>query len=182
MEVTPTALRDVLLFRPKVVRDERGFFAEVYRADVFAAAGLHADFVQDNHSGSRREVLRGLHYQLHHAQGKLVRVVVGEIFDVAVDLRRGSPNFGRWAGARLSAANQHMLWIPPGFAHGFYTLSDWAEMIYKATEYYAPVWDRTLAWDDPAVGVVWPLVAGRSPALSTKDAAGKRLAEAETFD
>ena len=181
MEVTPTALPDVFLVQPKVVQDERGFFTETYRADVFAAAGLNAGFVQDNHSGSRREVLRGLHYQLHHAQGKLVRVVVGEIFDVAVDLRRSSPTFGRWVGVRLSAANRRMLWIPPGFAHGFYTLSDWAEMIYKVTEFYTPELDRTLAWDDPAVDVAWPLVAGRPPALSTKDAAGKRLSEAETF-
>lgn len=181
MDFSPTALRGLLLVRPKVFEDARGFFVEAYRADAFAAAGVDAAFVQDNHSGSHRAALRGLHYQVRHTQGKLVRVVVGEVFDAAVDLRRSSATFGRWVGVRLSSENRHMLWIPPGFAHGLYTLSDWAEVIYKVTDIYAPQWERTLAWDDPAVGIAWPLIDGQLPALSAKDAAGKRLPEAETF-
>jgi dTDP-4-dehydrorhamnose 3,5-epimerase len=181
MDFSPTAIPDVLLVRPKVFQDDRGFFVETYRADAFAAAGVHAGFVQDNHSGSHRGALRGLHYQVQHAQGKLVRVVAGEVFDAAVDLRRSSPSFGQWVGAHLSAENRQMLWIPAGFAHGFYTLSEWAEVIYKVTDVYAPEWERTLAWDDPAVAIAWPLIEGQLPTLSAKDAAGKRLAEAETF-
>jgi dTDP-4-dehydrorhamnose 3,5-epimerase len=181
MDFSPTAIRDVLLVRPNVFQDDRGFFVETYRADVFAAAGIHAAFVQDNHSGSHLGALRGLHYQVRHTQGKLVRVVAGEIFDAAVDLRRSSPSFGHWVGVCLSSENRHMLYIPPGFAHGFYTLSDWAEVVYKVTDIYAPEWERTLAWDDPAVGIGWPLVDGRPPSLSPKDAAGIRLPVAETF-
>jgi len=145
MEFSSTAIRDLLLVRPKFLEDARGFFGEVYRADTFAAAGVDAAFVQDNHSGSHRAALRGLHYRVRHTQGKLVRVVVGEVFDAAVDLRRSSATFGRWVGVRLSSKNRHMLWIPPGFAHGFYTLSDWAEVVYKVTDINAPAWERTLA-------------------------------------
>jgi dTDP-4-dehydrorhamnose 3,5-epimerase len=181
MDFSPTAIPDVLLVRPKVFQDDRGFFVETYRADAFAAAGVQAAFVQDNHSGSHRGALRGLHYQVRHTQGKLVRVVAGEVFDAAVDLRRSSPTYGRWVGAHLSSENRHMLWIPAGFAHGFYTLSEWAEVIYKVTDLYAPEWERTLAWDDPEVAIAWPLIDGQLPTLSAKDAAGKRLSEAETF-
>lgn len=181
MDFSPTAIPDVLLVRPKVFQDDRGFFVETYRADAFAAAGVQAAFVQDNHSGSHRGALRGLHYQVRHTQGKLVRVVAGEVFDAAVDLRRSSPTYGHWVGAHLSSENRHMLWIPAGFAHGFYTLSEWAEVIYKVTDVYAPQWERTLAWDDPAVAIAWPLIDGRLPTLSAKDAAGMRLPEAETF-
>jgi dTDP-4-dehydrorhamnose 3,5-epimerase len=181
MDFSPTIIPDVLLVRPKVFQDDRGFFLETYRADAFASAGVHAAFVQDNHSGSHQGALRGLHYQVQRTQGKLVRVVAGEVFDAAVDLRRSSPTFGQWVGAHLSAENREMLWIPAGFAHGFYTLSEWAEVIYKVTDIYAPQWERTLAWDDPAVAIAWPLIEGRLPALSAKDAAGKRLPEAETF-
>ena len=181
MDFLPTSLPDVLLVQPEILRDARGFFVETYRADAFAEAGIGSAFIQDNHSGSHRATLRGLHYQIRHSQGKLVRTVVGEIFDVAVDLRRSSPTFGCWVGTRLSSENRHMLWIPPGFAHGFYTLSDWAEVVYKATDYYAPQWERTLVWNDPEVGIAWPLIDGQQPILSDKDAAGIRLQEAETF-
>lgn len=181
MRFEPTALPDVLLLTPQVHGDQRGFFAETFRQDRFeAACGLYY-FVQDNHSGSRRGILRGLHYQIRHAQGKLVRAVAGEIFDVAVDMRRGSPNFGRWAGVHLSAENKLQLWVPPGFAHGFYVLSEWAEVFYKATDYYAPEWERGLQWDDPAIGIQWPLLEGAAPLLSAKDEHNPSLADAETF-
>ena len=149
---------------------------------AFAERGITAGFVQDNHSGSQQGILRGLHYQLRQPQGKLVRVVAGEVFDVAVDLRRSSPGLGRWVGEVLSAANRRQLWIPPGFGHGFYVLSEWAEVVYKATDYYAPEWDRTLRWDDPMVGIAWPLIDGRPPTLSAKDAAGRLWDEAEMFE
>ncbi|NMC15694.1 MAG: dTDP-4-dehydrorhamnose 3,5-epimerase [Chloroflexi bacterium] len=181
MRFEPTALPDVLLLTPQVHGDQRGFFAETFRQDRFeAACGLYY-FVQDNHSGSRRGILRGLHYQIRHAQGKLVRAVAGEIFDVAVDMRRGSPSFGRWAGVHLSAENKLQLWVPPGFAHGFYVLSEWAEVFYKATDYYAPEWERGLQWDDPAIGIQWPLLEGAAPLLSAKDEHNPGLAEAETY-
>jgi len=181
MRFEPTALPDVLLLTPQVHGDQRGFFAETFRQDRFeAACGLY-HFVQDNHSGSRRGILRGLHYQIRHAQGKLVRAVAGEIFDVAVDMRRGSPSFGRWAGVHLSAENKLQLWVPPGFAHGFYVLSEWAEVFYKATDYYAPEWERGLQWDDPAIGIQWPLLEGAAPLLSAKDEHNPGLADAETF-
>ncbi len=182
MDFTPTVIPEVILVLPRLFEDERGFFFESYQVQEFTRAGITCQFVQDNHSASRRDVLRGLHYQIRQPQGKLVRVAVGEIFDVAVDLRRASPTFGRWVGFRLSAKNKHQLWIPPGFAHGFLTLSDWAEVLYKASDYYAPQWDRTLRWDDPAIGISWPLAPGRTPILSAKDAAGKFLAEAEVFE
>jgi dTDP-4-dehydrorhamnose 3,5-epimerase len=181
MRFEPTALPDVLLLTPQVHGDQRGFFAETFRQDVFEEACGPYRFVQDNHSGSRRGILRGLHYQIRHAQGKLVRAVAGEIFDVAVDMRRGSPNFGRWAGVHLSAENKLQLWVPPGFAHGFYVLSEWAEVFYKATDYYAPEWERGLQWDDPAIGIQWPLLEGAAPLLSAKDEHNPGLTDAETF-
>jgi len=180
MKVTPTRLPEVLLIEPKVFGDERGFFLESYNQRVFReAAGIDANFVQDNHSRSGRNVLRGLHYQLKQPQGKLVRVVAGEVFDVAVDLRRSSPCYGRWAGQRLSADNKRMLWIPPGFAHGFLAMSEFAEVLYKTTDYYAPAHERCVLWNDPDIGVDWPLTG--VPIVSDKDASGRRLAEAETY-
>ncbi len=179
MIVTPTAIADVLLVEPKVFGDARGFFLESWNAKVFAEAGIPAAFVQDNHSRSPRGVLRGLHYQIRQPQGKLVRVVAGEVFDVAVDLRRASPTFGRWTGERLSADNKRMLWIPPGFAHGFLVLSESADFLYKTTDYYAPEHERVLAWNDPALGIRWPLAG--TPTLSARDAAGTRLRDAEVF-
>lgn len=179
MKVTPTALPEVLLIEPRVFADERGFFYESYNARTLREAGLEAEFVQDNHSRSSRNVLRGLHYQIRQAQGKLVRVTLGEVFDVAVDLRRGSPNFGRWVGLRLSAENKHMLWVPPGFAHGFLVLSECAEFLYKTTDYWAREHERCLLWNDPELGVAWPLVG--EPILAAKDAAGLRLSQAEVY-
>ena len=181
MEFIPTAIPDVMLIIPRTFGDERGFFLETYRQDVFEAACGSVNFVQDNHSGSRQGTLRGLHYQLHQAQGKLVRAVAGEIFDVAVDIRQGSPTFGQWVGARLSAENKHQLWVPAGFAHGFYVLSPWAEVFYKASAYYAPEWERGIRWDDPAIGITWPLAEGGAPLLSEKDRRAPLLAEAETY-
>ena len=155
---------------------------ETFHARGFKEFGLPEKFVQDNHSGSRQGILRGLHYQIRQAQGKLVRAVVGEIFDVAVDIRRSSPSFGQWVGTSLSGENRQQLWIPPGFAHGFYVLSEWAEVIYKVTDYYAPEWEKTLLWNDPEIGIEWPLIEGKPPILSDKDARGKSLSEAELFD
>ena len=182
MKFTPTSIPDVILIEPRVFGDQRGFFMETYQARRFAAAGIPTGFVQDNHSGSQRGSLRGLHYQIRQSQGKLVRVVVGEVFDVAVDLRRNSPSFGRWESARLSAENKMQIWIPPGFAHGFYVLSDWAELVYKATDFYAPEWERTLLWNDPEIDIEWPLIEGQPPLLSTKDAQGTRFHDADTYD
>jgi dTDP-4-dehydrorhamnose 3,5-epimerase len=181
MQFRATDIPDVVVIEPKVHGDARGFFMETWQARVFAANGIDAGFVQDNHSGSAQGVLRGLHYQLRHTQGKLVRVIQGEVFDVAVDLRRSSPTFGRWVGEVLSADNHRMLWVPPGFAHGFLVLSATAEFTYKCTDYYDPASERTLIWNDPQVGIHWPLPAQSAPALSAKDAAGLRLADAETF-
>ncbi len=182
MKIIQTNLPDVVLIEPQVFGDARGFFMETYHLRKLETLGVTGVFVQDNHSGSQQGTLRGLHYQIRQAQGKLVRIVAGEVFDVAVDLRRHSPTFGQWAGARLSAENKLMMWIPPGFAHGFYVLSPWAELVYKVTDYYAPEWDRTLAWNDPQININWPLVMGRLPTLSPKDALGKRLSEAEVFE
>ena len=181
MNVTRLAIPDVLLIEPRVFGDERGFFFESFNARAFAeATGVAVDFIQDNHSRSLRGVLRGLHYQLPpHAQGKLVRVVQGEVFDVAVDIRRGSPTFGKWVGATLSADNKRQLWIPPGFAHGFLTLSESAEFLYKTTDYYAPASERCILWSDADIGIDWPV--GVSPLLSAKDLTGVALCEAETF-
>ena len=179
MKVTPTALPDVLVIEPRVFSDERGFFFESWNQRTFAAAGLDATFVQDNHSRSLRNVLRGLHYQIEHAQGKLVRVCAGEVFDVAVDVRRSSPTFGHAMGMTLSAQNQRMLWIPPGFAHGFLVLSDAAEFLYKTTDYWYAEHERTLLWNDPALRIDWPLSG--APVLAAKDAAGRRLALADVY-
>jgi dTDP-4-dehydrorhamnose 3,5-epimerase len=179
MKVTPTELPEVLLLEPKVHGDERGFFFESYNRRTMAEAGLDADFVQDNHSRSARDVLRGLHYQIEHAQGKLVRVVVGEVFDVAIDLRRSSPRFGRWSAAMLSAQNRRMLWVPPGFAHGFLVVSDAAEFLYKTTDYWYPQHERTLLWSDPTLGIEWPLQG--VPIVAAKDAAGCTLAQADVY-
>ncbi|MHB1120183.1 MAG: dTDP-4-dehydrorhamnose 3,5-epimerase [Bellilinea sp.] len=182
MKIIPTDIPDLLLIEPKVYRDERGFFMETYQQRLFVEAGLPDNFVQDNHSGSHKGILRGLHYQVTQPQGKLVRVVVGEVFDVAVDLRKSSPTFGRWVGARLSAENKRIFWIPPGFGHGYYVLSDWAEFVYKATAFYAPEFERTILWNDPQIGIEWPLLDGNAPLLSSKDAAGKLLSQAQVFD
>jgi dTDP-4-dehydrorhamnose 3,5-epimerase len=179
VQITPTALPDVLLLEPRVFGDERGFFYESWNERTFAAAGLELAFVQDNHSRSHRGVLRGLHYQIEHAQGKLVRAIVGEVFDVAVDMRRSSPTFGQSMSCVLSAANKRMLWIPPGFAHGFLVTSDVAEFVYKTTDYWYPAHERTLLWNDPALRIDWP--AGPAPSLAAKDAAGKPLALADAF-
>ncbi|MFZ5488005.1 MAG: dTDP-4-dehydrorhamnose 3,5-epimerase [Burkholderiaceae bacterium] len=179
-QVTPTALPEVLILEPKVFGDERGFFFESYNQRDFAqATGLQVAFVQDNHSRSAKNVLRGLHYQVQQPQGKLVRVVQGEVFDVAVDLRKKSKTFGQWVGEILSAENKRQLWIPAGFAHGFVVLSDTAEFLYKTTDYYAPAHERCIRWDDPAIGIRWPIAA--PPILAAKDAAGMLLAEAEVF-
>lgn len=179
MQVTESRHPEVLLLRPKVFGDARGFFFESYNRKVFAGLGIDAEFVQDNHSRSAKGVLRGLHYQIGQPQGKLVRVVAGEVFDVAVDLRRSSPHFGRVATFRLSAETHDMAWIPPGFAHGFLVLSDHAEFLYKTTDYYAPEFERCLRWNDPALDIAWPLDG--EPLLSAKDQAGLPLAECEVF-
>lgn len=179
-QVTPTALPEVLILEPKVFGDARGFFFESYNQRDFAqATGVQLAFVQDNHSRSARNVLRGLHYQIQQPQGKLVRVVQGEVYDVAVDVRKSSAHFGRWVGVHLSAENKRQLWIPAGFAHGFVVLSETAEFLYKTTDYYAPAHERCIRWDDPALGIRWPIAA--PPILAAKDAAGKLLAEAEVF-
>jgi len=179
--VTPTALADVLILEPKVFGDARGFFFESFNAHDFAqATGVQAEFVQDNHSKSRQGVLRGLHYQISHPQGKLVRVTQGEVFDVAVDLRRSSPGFGRWVGVHLSADNHRQLWVPPGFAHGFVVLSETAEFLYKTTDYWYPEHERSLRWNDPALAIDWPLQG--EPLLAAKDAQAPTLDTAQTFD
>jgi len=180
MNVIATSIPGVILLEPKVIRDERGFFLESYHAEAMARAGIAEKFVQDNHSYSVRNVVRGLHYQICHPQGKLIRAIAGEIFDVAVDLRRSSPTFGKWYGATLSGENFRLLWIPAGCAHGFRVLSDGAHVLYKATDFYHPECERTLAWDDAEVNVDWQLEA--RPVLSEKDARGKSFREAETFE
>ena len=181
MEAQRLVVPDVILLTPKVFGDDRGFFFESFNQQKFAdATGLECQFVQDNHSRSQRGVLRGLHYQMApKAQGKLVRVVQGEVFDVAVDLRKSSPTFGRWVGARLSAENKQQLWIPEGFGHGFVTLTESAEFLYKTTDYYSPEHERCIAWNDPAIGIDWPLDA--APLLSGKDRQGASLSSAEVF-
>jgi dTDP-4-dehydrorhamnose 3,5-epimerase len=179
VNVTRTSLPDVLVLEPKMFGDSRGFFFESWNARAFAAAGIPATFVQDNHSRSSQGVLRGLHYQIRQAQGKLVRVIAGEVYDVALDLRRSSPTFGRWTGVTLSAENRRMAWIPSGFAHGFLVVSDAAEFLYKTTDYYAPEHERTIAWDDSDLAIQWPLAG--APVLSAKDAAGLRLRDAEVY-
>jgi dTDP-4-dehydrorhamnose 3,5-epimerase len=181
MQVTRTAIADVLVIEPKVFGDERGFFFESFNERAFIeATGITPKFVQDNHSRSVKNTLRGLHYQIQQPQGKLVRAVTGEIFDVVVDIRRSSPTFGHWVGLKLSADNKKMVWIPPGLAHGFSVLSDYADFLYKTTDYWAPQHERTLLWDDRELGIAWPLAG--EPILAPKDKAGKRLSEAEVFD
>lgn len=176
MKVTPTAIADVLIIEPKVFGDERGFFYESFNQRAFVdATGVSASFVQDNHSRSAKGVLRGLHYQVKQPQGKLVRVLRGTVFDVAVDIRQGSPTFGRWVGVELSADNHSQLWIPPGLAHGFVVLGDSAEVLYKTTSYYSPEHERCIAWDDPDLAILWP---SGSPVLSKKDQHGQRLSAA----
>ncbi len=181
MKFIPTEINDVVLIEMDVFEDDRGFFIESYQKEKFAEAGISSLFVQDNHSGSKQGVLRGMHYQIKQTQGKLVGVVAGKVYDVAVDLRRSSPTFGKWVGVYLSPQIRSQLWIPPGFAHGFYVVSEWAEIRYKTTDYYTPKWERTLVWNDPEVGIAWPLINGQHPELSGKDAKGKRLAEIDTF-
>lgn len=181
MKFTPTRIPEVVLIEPKVFGDHRGFFMETWQAQVFAEAGIKQHFVQDNHSRSAHGILRGLHYQIKQPQGKLVRVISGEVFDVAVDIRKHSPTFGHWVGEHLSAENRRMLWVPPGFAHGFYVISDSAEFLYKCTELYAPEYERAILWDDPALAIAWPLVNGAAPVLSAKDAQAPLLQDAEIF-
>ena len=180
MKVTPTAIPEVLILEPKVFGDDRGFFFESFNARAFAeATGLDVAFVQDNHSKSAKYVLRGLHYQIQQPQGKLVRVVQGEVFDVAVDIRKSSKTFGQWVGVYLSAENKKQLWVPEGFAHGFVVLSETAEFLYKTTDYYAPEFERSLLWNDPAMGIEWPFIG--EPILALKDESAKRLVDAEVF-
>jgi len=181
MKFIPTSIPDVILIEPKVFGDARGYFMETFQSAHFRAAGLPTEFFQDNQSGSRKGILRGLHYQVQHPQGKLVRVVAGEIYDVVVDLRRSSATFGKWVGATLSAENKLQIWIPVGFAHGFFVTSDWAEFYYKVTDIYSPEHERTLLWNDPQIGIDWPIEPGTQPVLSAKDAQGKRFDQADLF-
>ena len=180
MKIVPTVLPEVLGLEPKIFGDARGFFYESYNRKEFAATtGVDADFVQDNHSCSARNVLRGLHYQVSHAQGKLIRVIAGEVFDVALDMRKSSPNFGKFAAVTLSADDKRMLWVPAGFAHGFLVLSEHAEFLYKTTDYWHPEFERTIAWNDPDLSIPWPLDG--EPVLSAKDRSGHRLKDAEVY-
>ena len=182
MKVIATSIPEVLIIEPKVFGDSRGFFFESFNQENFRQAiGLDVRFVQDNHSRSVKGVLRGLHYQLHRPQGKLVRVVRGAVFDVAVDIRRSSPTFGHWAGVELTEDNYRQLWLPPGFAHGFYVLSDIADFLYKTTEYYFSDFDRSILWNDPEIAIEWPIQAGASPVVSSKDEKAARLVHAEVF-
>ncbi len=180
MHVIETDLPGVLILEPKVFGDARGFFQETWNAKVFADIGIDAQFVQDNHSRSAKGILRGLHYQVQEPQGKLVRVTSGRVFDVAVDIRRSSPHFGRWTGVELSGENKRMFWVPPGFAHGFVALEDETDFLYKCTALYAPQWDRSIAWNDPDIAIDWPL-EGLAPLLSAKDVAAVALKDAEVF-
>ncbi len=179
MKLIPTGIPDVVLIDPKVFGDDRGFFYESWNKQTLAELGIQADFVQDNHSRSQKNVLRGLHYQIEHAQGKLVRVIAGEVYDVAVDLRRTSPTFGKWVAFTLSAANRRIAWIPAGFAHGFCVTSDTAEFLYKTTDYWSPAHERTLLWNDPQLAIPWPLEG--DPILAAKDTTGTPLGQAETY-
>jgi dTDP-4-dehydrorhamnose 3,5-epimerase len=181
MEFEPTEIPDVVLIRPRVFADERGYFFESWEERKFAASGLDVKFVQDNHSHSVRNVLRGLHYQLRRPQGKLVRVAAGKAFDVAVDVRRSSPTFGRWVGVELSAENHHMLWVPPGFAHGYLALSETVDFVYRCTDFYSPADERTIVWNDPEVNVSWPVSRDVPLIVSGRDAAGGLLRAAECF-
>jgi dTDP-4-dehydrorhamnose 3,5-epimerase len=182
MKIVPTELSGAMVIEPDVLGDHRGYFVETWRADLFAEAGIDQPFVQDNQSSSARGVLRGLHYQIKQSQGKLVRVISGRVFDVAVDLRRSSPTCGRWVGVELSADNHRQFWVPPGFGHGFYVLSETAEFVYKCSDYYAPEHERVIRFDDPAIGIDWPLVPGVPTVLSDKDRGGVSWAQADLFD
>jgi dTDP-4-dehydrorhamnose 3,5-epimerase len=182
MKFVETPLKDVYLLEPKVFGDPRGFFLETWNIDTFREADFEIDFMQDNHSRSARGILRGLHFQTEHTQGKLVRVTSGEVFDVAVDLRRSSPTLGQWYGVSLSAENHRMLWVPPGFAHGFYVVSEYADFLYKCTDIYHPPSEKTLAWNDPTVGIEWPVPAGEEPQLSAKDVEGNAWDDVPLFD
>lgn len=181
MKFQPTSIPDVQIIKPDRHEDDRGFFMETYRATLFAEAGINASFVQENQSSSTQGTLRGLHYQIQQAQGKLVQVVSGEIFDVAVDIRQSSSSFGKWVGKVLSFDNKQQMWIPKGFAHGFYVLSKWANVIYKVTDYYSPEWERTLLWNDPELQIEWPLDHEIPLLISEKDTAGVELKDIETF-
>lgn len=181
MKLIPTRIPDVVILEPQVYGDARGFFIETWNRRAFADAGLDLEFVQDNHSRSGQGILRGLHYQIKHPQGKLVRVTQGKVFDVAVDMRASSATFGQWVGIELSAENQRLFWVPPGFAHGFYVMSESADFLYKCTDFYAPEHERSLRWDDPDIGIEWPLVDGQTPTVSAKDAAGANWQAAEKF-
>ncbi|MBD3587130.1 dTDP-4-dehydrorhamnose 3,5-epimerase [Salinimonas sp. HHU 13199] len=181
MQVVETSIADVKIIEPKVFGDERGFFMETFRNDWFKEHCADVEFVQDNHSKSRQGILRGLHYQLKHTQGKLVRATSGEVYDVAVDMRKSSSTFGQWVGAYLSAQNQRQLWVPAGFAHGFYVTSESAEFVYKCTDYYHPESEVSVKYDDPILGIEWPLVNGGSPSLSAKDTDGLSFQKAPTF-
>jgi len=182
LRVLATALSGVKIIEPTVFGDERGFFFETWNKRTYEEAGIHASFVQDNHSRSARGVLRGLHYQVKQPQGKLMRVVAGRVYDVAVDVRRSSPEFGRWVAVELSADNKRMLWVPPGYAHGFLSLEDGSEFVYKCTDFYAPEHERTVLWRDPDIGIDWPLDGIGQPLVAAKDAAGELLAAAEIYE
>lgn len=181
MKFLPTKIPEVLIIQPKVFKDDRGFFMESYQKQAFFDAGISYEFVQDNHSSSQATTLRGLHYQVTHTQGKLVRVIIGEIFDVAVDLRKSSPYFGKWVGVYLSAQNKHHLWIPPGFGHGFFAMTSRADVIYKTTDYYDKQGERCIRWDDPDLSIDWPIPEGVTPLVSEKDASAPYFKEAEVF-
>lgn len=181
MNFIPTSIPEVILIEPRVFGDHRGFFMETWQRQTFAENGIDYDFVQDNHSKSSQGILRGLHYQIKQPQGKLVRVVQGAVFDVAVDMRKSSPTFGQWVGYELSAENKRMFWVPPGFAHGFYVISDSAEFVYKCTDYYAPEHERSVLWNDSDLAIDWHLVDGKQPVLSGKDADAPGFKQAETF-
>jgi len=181
MIFTPTQISDVILIEPQVFGDDRGFFMETYHQKKFAEAGIKVGFVQDNHSKSKQGILRGLHYQISQPQGKLVRVASGEVYDVAVDMRKSSPTFGQWVGEYLSAENKKMLWVPPGFAHGFYVLSESAEFVYKCSELYAPDYERSLLWNDQTLNISWPLVNGQAPILANKDENGTPFLQADCY-
>lgn len=182
MKISATKIPDVLVIEPRVLGDHRGYFFESWRADRFADVGVDATFVQDNQSSSGQGVLRGLHYQIKQPQGKLVRVISGSVFDVAVDLRKSSPTFGHWVGVALSAENNKLIWVPPGFAHGFYVLSEQAEFVYKCTDYYAPQHERAIRFDDPDIGIDWPLIPGTEPIMSEKDLGGLAFKDADLFE
>jgi len=182
MNFIPTPIPEVIVIEPELYQDKRGFFMETYQLNLFKKAGIPYNFVQDNHSGSIQGTIRGLHYQIRHTQGKLVRAIKGEIFDVAVDLRADSPTLGKWFGVTLNEENKKQLWIPPGFAHGFYVLSKWAEIIYKATDYYDPESERTLLWNDPDINIAWPLLENKTLHLSQKDRNGNAFKQTDLFD